>query len=156
MIVASPELFIAAAAQRIRFGSGAMLVIGEDWSSPENMSKSFDLIERHVIAKFCGRNERRVASYDWIGDNRERFRAAAQTPPGCDREARGTGLKPLAAGLEHAAAPAMPSLARVARPEGPSRAVRTVFAITACAAAPARARRSARGPSARRAGRRTG
>ena len=59
-------------------GFGCMLVLGEDWATPEATKKSFDLIARQVMPKFCGRNDWRAASYDWMGDNRETFSAASR------------------------------------------------------------------------------
>lgn len=57
-------------------GFGCMLILGQNWASPENTRKSFDLIARHVAPRFCGRNDWRTASYDWMGANREQFSAA--------------------------------------------------------------------------------
>jgi limonene 1,2-monooxygenase len=59
-------------------GFGCMLVLGQNWASPEHTRKSFDLIARHVMPKFRGSNDWRVASYDWMGENREAFSAATQ------------------------------------------------------------------------------
>lgn len=56
-------------------GFGCMLVLGQNWASPENTRKSFDLIARHVMPKFCGRNDWRTASYEWMGEHREEFSA---------------------------------------------------------------------------------
>ena len=54
-------------------GFGCMLLLGQDWADFETTKKSFELFARVVMPKFCGRNARRTASYDWIGDNREPF-----------------------------------------------------------------------------------
>jgi limonene 1,2-monooxygenase len=59
-------------------GFGCMLILGQNWATPEATKKSFDLIARHVLPKFCGRNDWRTASYDWMGENRETFSAASQ------------------------------------------------------------------------------
>jgi limonene 1,2-monooxygenase len=59
-------------------GFGCMLILGQNWADPETTKKSFELFARHVMPKFCGRNARRQASYDWIGENRERFSAASR------------------------------------------------------------------------------
>jgi limonene 1,2-monooxygenase len=59
-------------------GFGCMLVLGQNWATPENTRKSFDLIARHVMPKFRGSNDWRTASYDWMGENREAFSAATQ------------------------------------------------------------------------------
>jgi limonene 1,2-monooxygenase len=56
-------------------GFGAMLILAQNWASPENTKKSFDLIARHVMPKFAARNQRRIESYTWMGDNREEFGA---------------------------------------------------------------------------------
>ena len=58
-------------------GFGCMLILGQNWATPEVTKKSFDLIARHVLPKFCGRNDWRKASYDWMGANREAFSANA-------------------------------------------------------------------------------
>ena len=60
-------------------GFGAILILGQNWADPETTKKSFDLFARHVMPKFCGRNARRQASYDWMGDNRERFSGASRS-----------------------------------------------------------------------------
>jgi limonene 1,2-monooxygenase len=63
-------------------GFGCMLILAQNWATPENTKKSFDLIARHVMPKFAERNRRRIESYTWMGDNREEFgnttRAASQ------------------------------------------------------------------------------
>jgi limonene 1,2-monooxygenase len=59
-------------------GFGCMLILGQNWASPEVTRRSFDLIARHVLPKFCGRNDWRTSSYDWMGDNREAFSAVTQ------------------------------------------------------------------------------
>jgi limonene 1,2-monooxygenase len=59
-------------------GFGCMLILGQNWASPENTRKSFDLIARHVMPKFRGSNDWRIASYDWMGEKREAFSAATQ------------------------------------------------------------------------------
>ncbi len=59
-------------------GFGCMLILGENWATPEATRRSFDLIARAVMPRFCGRNDWRTASYDWMGGNRETFSAAAQ------------------------------------------------------------------------------
>jgi limonene 1,2-monooxygenase len=59
-------------------GFGSMLILGENWADPEATRKSFELFARQVMPKFCGRNARRQASYDWMGDNREAFSGASR------------------------------------------------------------------------------
>ena len=59
-------------------GFGCMLILGQNWADPETTKKSFELFARHVLPKFCGRNERRQASYDWMGANRDRFSGASR------------------------------------------------------------------------------
>ena len=60
-------------------GFGCMLILAQNWATPENTRKSFDLIARHVMPKFAERNARRIASYQWMGDNREEFGNATRT-----------------------------------------------------------------------------
>jgi len=60
-------------------GFGAMLILAQNWANPENTRKSFDLIARYVMPKFAERNARRIASYTWMGDNRDAFSTATQT-----------------------------------------------------------------------------
>ena len=57
-------------------GFGCMLILGQNWADPEKTRKSFELIARHVIPRFTGANDRRQASYTWMGDNRDTFSAA--------------------------------------------------------------------------------
>jgi limonene 1,2-monooxygenase len=57
-------------------GFGCMLILGQNWASPEATRRSFDLIARHVMPKFAGSNARRTASYEWMGANREAFSQA--------------------------------------------------------------------------------
>ena len=59
-------------------GFGCMLILGQNWADPETTKKSFELFARYVMPKFAGRNERRTASYDWMGDNRETFSGASR------------------------------------------------------------------------------
>jgi len=70
-------------------GFGCMLILGQNWADFDATKKSFELFARHVMPKFCGRNERRQASYDWLGDNREAFGEArrAATQAALDRHA---------------------------------------------------------------------
>jgi limonene 1,2-monooxygenase len=58
-------------------GFGCMMILAHNWANPADTKKSFDLIARHVMPKFAGRNARRQASYDWLGDNRDAFSAAS-------------------------------------------------------------------------------
>ncbi len=60
-------------------GFGCMLILAQNWATPENTRKSFDLIARHVMPKFAERNARRIASYTWMGDNKEAFSTATRT-----------------------------------------------------------------------------
>ncbi len=48
-------------------GFGCMLILAQNWATPENTKKSFDLIARHVMPKFAERNRRRIESYTWMG-----------------------------------------------------------------------------------------
>jgi limonene 1,2-monooxygenase len=59
-------------------GFGCMLILAQNWASPENTKKSFDLIARQVMPKFAARNARRIESYTWMGDNREEFANATR------------------------------------------------------------------------------
>ncbi len=59
-------------------GFGCILILGQNWADPETTKKSFDLFARHVMPKFAGRNDRRTASYDWMGANRETFSGASR------------------------------------------------------------------------------
>ena len=59
-------------------GFGCMLILGQNWADPETTKKSFELFARYVMPKFAGRNVRRTASYDWMGDNRETFSGASR------------------------------------------------------------------------------
>ena len=59
-------------------GFGCMLILGQNWADPETTKKSFELFARYVMPKFCGRNVRRTASYDWMGDNRDTFSGASR------------------------------------------------------------------------------
>lgn len=54
-------------------GFGCMLILGQNWASPEATRRSFELIARHVMPKFAGSNARRTASYEWMGANRVAF-----------------------------------------------------------------------------------
>ena len=60
-------------------GFGCMLILAQNWATPENTRKSFDLIARHVMPKFAERNARRTESYTWMGENREAFSNASRT-----------------------------------------------------------------------------
>lgn len=52
-------------------GFGAMLILAHNWATFESTKRSYELIARHVMPKFAGRNARRAASYDWMGRNVE-------------------------------------------------------------------------------------
>jgi limonene 1,2-monooxygenase len=54
-------------------GFGCILILGQNWASPEATKRSFELIARHVMPKFAGSNARRTASYEWMGANRVAF-----------------------------------------------------------------------------------
>lgn len=54
-------------------GFGCMLILAQDWADTAATHKSLELFARVVMPKFCGRNARRQASYDWIGEHREAF-----------------------------------------------------------------------------------
>ena len=59
-------------------GFGCILILGQNWADPETTKKSFELFARHVMPKFCCRNDRRQTSYTWMGDNRDRFSGASR------------------------------------------------------------------------------
>ena len=59
-------------------GFGCMLILGQNWADFGATKKSFELFARNVMPKFAGRNERRTASYDWMGDNRDTFSGASR------------------------------------------------------------------------------
>ncbi len=57
-------------------GFGCMLLLGQNWADFEATKKSFELFARQVLPKFAGRNVRRTASYDWIGEHSVAFSAS--------------------------------------------------------------------------------
>ncbi len=59
-------------------GFGCILILAHNWADFEATKKSFELFARHVMPAFAGRNERRTASYTWMGENREAFSGASR------------------------------------------------------------------------------
>ena len=59
-------------------GFGCILILGQNWADFDATKKSFELFARNVMPKFADRNERRAASYDWMGDNRDTFSGASR------------------------------------------------------------------------------
>lgn len=57
-------------------GFGALLILAHNWADTEATKRSYELIARHVMPRFAGRNARRTASYDWMGDNCHAFTEA--------------------------------------------------------------------------------
>lgn len=83
-------------------GFGCMLILGQEWASPEATLKSFELIARHVVPRFTGANARRQDSYKWMGDNRDTFSAAmaGATQAAIDRHARQNAVNDTAEAAE--------------------------------------------------------
>jgi len=59
-------------------GFGCILHFGNTWASAEATKKSYTLFAEYVMPKFARRNERRLASLKWLGENVEDFSAATQ------------------------------------------------------------------------------
>jgi hypothetical protein len=90
-LIACPEVFIAAAAERtkhIRLGTGVVslpyhhdraggfgtfLMLGHDWASPTATYHSYELFARKVIPHFKGQVSAPRASHDWAKGMREHF-----------------------------------------------------------------------------------
>ncbi|MCC7348182.1 MAG: LLM class flavin-dependent oxidoreductase [Variibacter sp.] len=54
-------------------GFGCILHIAINWARFEDMKKSYEMFMRYVMPAFCGHNEWREASLDWLRDNAEEF-----------------------------------------------------------------------------------
>lgn len=54
-------------------GFGCILHIAINWARFEDMKRSYEMFMRYVMPKFCGHNEWREASLDWLKDNSEEF-----------------------------------------------------------------------------------
>jgi alkanesulfonate monooxygenase SsuD/methylene tetrahydromethanopterin reductase-like flavin-dependent oxidoreductase (luciferase family) len=101
-LIACPEVFIAAAAERTKHirlaakgnccigttddaiayiedllarsgGFGASLLLGHDWASPEATFHSYDLFARKVIPHFKGQLEASRASHEWAKGKRDQL-----------------------------------------------------------------------------------
>ncbi len=59
-------------------GFGALLQMVHNWADFEETKRSYELMARYVFPHFQQSNENREASYNWSGENRPRFIAAAE------------------------------------------------------------------------------
>ncbi|MEO7551917.1 MAG: LLM class flavin-dependent oxidoreductase [Croceibacterium sp.] len=60
-------------------GFGCLLILAQEWASPEATMKSFELIARQVAPRFAARNERRERSYHWMGEHVDAFTLARES-----------------------------------------------------------------------------
>ena len=63
-------------------GFGAFLQLAHNWADWEQTKRSWELVARYVMPKVQNLNDNRVASYDWVGSNAERFMAQARMAVG--------------------------------------------------------------------------
>ena len=63
-------------------GFGAFLQLAHNWADWEETKRSWELVARYVMPKVQNLNDNRVASYDWVGGNAERFMAQARMAVG--------------------------------------------------------------------------
>ena len=63
-------------------GFGAFLQLAHNWADWAETKRSWELIARYVMPKVQNLNDNRVASYDWVGANAERFMAQARMAVG--------------------------------------------------------------------------
>ena len=54
-------------------GFGTVMLPATNWANNEATKRSFELFQRYVMPKFAGRNTQRVASLQWMHDNRNEF-----------------------------------------------------------------------------------
>lgn len=58
-------------------GFGTLVVTAQDWVSPEKLRRSYELLARHVVPRFQGRDDGVRASREWVSENRREFGALA-------------------------------------------------------------------------------
>jgi limonene 1,2-monooxygenase len=63
-------------------GFGAFLQLAHNWADWAETKRSWELIARYVMPKVQDLNVNREASYQWVGDNAERFMAQARMAVG--------------------------------------------------------------------------
>jgi limonene 1,2-monooxygenase len=59
-------------------GFGCLLLAGTNWMNFEATKRSYELLMRHVMPRFDGRNKSRQDSFDWMYQNRATFSSAGQ------------------------------------------------------------------------------
>lgn len=60
-------------------GFGCILYFHHPWANQEAIKRSFKLFAEYVIPAFTRRNDSRMASLDWLGQNVQAFQAASQS-----------------------------------------------------------------------------
>jgi len=63
-------------------GFGAFLQLAHNWADWAETKRSYELVARYVMPKVQNLNDNRDASYQWVGDNAERFMAQARMAVG--------------------------------------------------------------------------
>ena len=63
-------------------GFGAFLQLAHNWADWAETKRSWELIARYVMPKVQNLNDNREATYQWVGDNAERFMAQARMAVG--------------------------------------------------------------------------
>ena len=63
-------------------GFGAFLQLAHNWADWAETRRSWELVARYVMPKAQNLNDNREASYQWVGDNAERFMAQARMAVG--------------------------------------------------------------------------